>query len=150
MKSNNAAPDEQQEQLDTDPIITDDEEKQSNLAFLLDETIADAIEGMSAQEATASIAIILEAGEIINEHNVWAPKKVKGRKLYERVEAKGQMGYVGGRRLKGGFSIKDLSTGKILLEMTPRTLVQRTRPRHNWIIAEYPCERKEERASSFV
>ncbi len=60
MNSNNAAPDEQQEQLDTDLIITDDEEEQSNLAFLLDETIADAIEAMSAQEATASIAIILE------------------------------------------------------------------------------------------
>lgn len=37
MNSNNAASYEQQEQLDTDPIITDNEAEQSNLAFLLDE-----------------------------------------------------------------------------------------------------------------
>src|SRR6266849_356820 len=45
-----------------------------------------------------------------SEHKVWAPRKVKGWELYELVEAKGQMGYIGGRRLKGSFVLKEVST----------------------------------------
>jgi CRISPR/Cas system Type II protein with McrA/HNH and RuvC-like nuclease domain len=43
-----------------------------------------------------------------SEHKVWAPRKVKSWKLYELVEAKGQIGYIGGRRLTGAFVVKDV------------------------------------------
>ncbi len=78
-----------------------------------------------------------------SEHQVWAPKKVKGWKLYEIVEAKGVIGYIGGRRVKGAFVLKDLLTGKPILEVTPRKLRRLARPVQGWII-----HREEVRASS--
>lgn len=78
-----------------------------------------------------------------SEHRVWAPKKVKDWKLYEIVEAKGQVGYIGGRRVKGAFVLKDLTTGKPILEVTPRKLRRLARPVQGWII-----HREEVRAST--
>ena len=46
-----------------------------------------------------------------SEHKAWAPRKVRGFKLYELVEAKGQIGYIGGRREKGSSVLKDPQTG---------------------------------------
>lgn len=82
-----------------------------------------------------------------SEHKVWAPKRVRGWKLYELVEAKGQVGYIGGRRVKGAFAIKDVATGRTLLEITPRKLRRLARPRHSWIVAEHQRGGKEERAT---
>ncbi len=73
-----------------------------------------------------------------SEHKVWAPRKVKGWKLYELVEAKGQIGYIGGRRVKGAFVVKDVSSGKALAEVTPRKLVRLARPVQGWIITRFP------------
>lgn len=78
-----------------------------------------------------------------SEHRVWAPHRVKGWKLYELVEAKGQVGYIGGRRVKGAFVLKELTTGKPLLEVTPRKLRRLARPRRGWMI-----HREEMHASS--
>ena len=78
-----------------------------------------------------------------SEHKVWAPRKVKGWKLYEIVEAKGQIGYIGGRRVKGSFVLKDLLTAKPILEVTPGKLRRLARPVRGWII-----HREEARASS--
>jgi RRXRR protein len=77
------------------------------------------------------------------EHRVWAPKKLHGWKLYELVEAKGVRGYIGGRRVKGAFVVKDIATAKTMLEVTPRKLRRLSRPTQGWII-----QREEERASS--
>jgi 5-methylcytosine-specific restriction endonuclease McrA len=85
-----------------------------------------------------------------SEHRVWAPRKVKGWKLFEVVEAKGQIGYIGGRRLTGAFVIKEVATGKTLLEVTPRKLRRLARPQHSLVIVNQPSGRKEERASSSV
>jgi 5-methylcytosine-specific restriction endonuclease McrA len=73
-----------------------------------------------------------------SEHKCWAPRKVRGFKLYEIVRAKGQMGYIAGRREKGAFVIKDLPSGKKLLEVTPRKLVRVARPTQGWMIARLP------------
>ena len=73
-----------------------------------------------------------------SEHKVWAPRKVKGWKLYELVKANGRVGYIGGRRLKGAFVIKDVATSKTLLEITPRKLVRLARPVQGWIITRLP------------
>ena len=78
-----------------------------------------------------------------SEHKVWAPRKVKGWKLYEIVEAKGQIGYIGGRRVNSSFVLKDLLTGKPILEVTPGKLRRLARPVRGWII-----HREEARASS--
>ncbi len=84
-----------------------------------------------------------------SEQKVWAPKKVHGWKLYEVVQAKGQTGYIGGRRITGAFVIKDPLTSKTLLEVTPRKLVRKSRPRQGWIVTRFAHEiEKEERASS--
>jgi hypothetical protein len=72
------------------------------------------------------------------EHKVWAPRKVKGWKLYELVEAKGQIGYIGGRRVSGAFVVKDVSSGKALVEVTPRKLVRLARCVQGWIITRFP------------
>jgi hypothetical protein len=74
-----------------------------------------------------------------SEHKVWAPRKVKGWKLYELVEAKGQIGYIGGRRLTGAFVVKDVRSGKVLAEVTPRKLVRLARCVQGWIITRFPC-----------
>jgi len=78
-----------------------------------------------------------------SEHKTWAPRKVKGWKLYEIVEAKGRIGYIGGRRVKGSFVLKDLLTGKPILEVTPGKLRRLVRPVRGWIIHS-----EEARASS--
>ncbi len=83
-----------------------------------------------------------------SEHKIWAPKKVQGWKLYELVEAKGHVGYIGGRRLKGAFVVKDPLTSKTLVEVTPRKLVRVSRPVHGWMLTRLSFEAKEERASS--
>ena len=69
-----------------------------------------------------------------SEHKVWAPRKVKGWKLYELVEAKGQIGYIGGRRLTGACVVNDARSGRALAEVTPRKLVRLARCVHGWII----------------
>ena len=69
-----------------------------------------------------------------SEHKCWAPRKVRGFKLYELVEAKGQVGYIAGRREKGSFVIKDVVSGKKLAEVTPRKLVRVSRPTQGWMI----------------
>ncbi len=78
-----------------------------------------------------------------SEHKVSAPKRVQGWKLYELVEAKGRWGYIGGRRLKGAFVLKDVMTGKTILEVTPRKLRRVARSTQGWII-----HREEVRACS--
>jgi hypothetical protein len=74
-----------------------------------------------------------------SEHPVWAPRKVKGWKLYELVEAKGQRGYIGGRRVKGAFVLKDVESGKTLLEVVPRKLRRLSRQVGGWIITRGLC-----------
>ncbi len=64
-----------------------------------------------------------------SEHKCWAPGKVHGFKLYELVKAKGVDGYIAGRREKGAFVIKDLRSGKKLLEVVPRKVERVARPR---------------------
>jgi hypothetical protein len=86
-----------------------------------------------------------------SEHKVWAPKKLHGWQLYELVVAKGQMGYIGGRRVKGAFVVKDVVSGKTLLEVTPRKLRRLSRPVGGWMISRFPASHitgKESGASS--
>lgn len=86
-----------------------------------------------------------------SEHKCWAPRKVRGFKLYELVKAKGGVGYIAGRREKGAFVIKDVISGKKLLEVTPRKLVRVARPTQGWMITRQPMLesiRKEGGASS--
>ena len=86
-----------------------------------------------------------------SEHKCWAPRKVRGFKLYEVVKTKGQIGYIAGRREKGSFVIKDVTSGKKLLEVTPRKLVRVARPTQGWMITRLPVLdsiRKESGASS--
>lgn len=86
-----------------------------------------------------------------SEHKCWAPRKVRGFKLYELVKAKGLVGYIAGRREKGAFVIKDVTSGKRLLEVTPRKLVRVARPTQGWMITRQPVLdriRKEGGASS--
>lgn len=58
----------------------------------------------------------------------------QGFKLYEVVKVQGQVGYIAGRREKGAFIIKDVMTGKMLAEVTPRKLVRGARPTRGWMI----------------
>src|SRR5262249_32306152 len=85
-----------------------------------------------------------------SEHKCWAPRKVQGFKLYELVKTKGVMGYIGGRREKGSFVIKDVANGKKLLEVTPRKLVRVARPKEGLMITRQPAliKRSEGGASS--
>jgi 5-methylcytosine-specific restriction endonuclease McrA len=76
-----------------------------------------------------------------SEHRVWAPGKVRGWKLYELVRAKEQIGYIGGRRLKGSFVIKDLATNKKLLEVAPSKLIRVARATHGWLIISFVSPR---------
>jgi hypothetical protein len=73
-----------------------------------------------------------------SEHKCWAPRKVRGFKLYELVKAKGAVGYIAGRREKGAFIIKDVISGKKLAEVTPRTLGRIARPKEGWMIVRQP------------
>ena len=86
-----------------------------------------------------------------SEHKCWAPRKVRGFKLYELVKAKGRVGYIAGRREKGAFVIKDVSSGKKLFEITPRKLVRIARPTQGRMMIRRPVLesiRKEGGASS--
>ena len=86
-----------------------------------------------------------------SEHKCWAPRKVRGFKLYELVKAKGEVGYIAGRREKGAFVIKDVASGKKLVEVTPRKLVRVARATQGWMITRQPVLesiRKEGGASS--
>jgi 5-methylcytosine-specific restriction endonuclease McrA len=74
-----------------------------------------------------------------SKHKCWAPRHVCGFKLYELVKAKGQVGYIAGRREKGAFVIKDLTSGKKLVEVTPRKLVRVARPAQGWMITQHPA-----------
>lgn len=83
-----------------------------------------------------------------SEHKVWAPRKVRGWKRYEVVEANGHIGYIGGRRLKGSFVIKDPATGRTVVEITPRKLVRVARPIHGWAIVGVHEQRGREKEGS--
>jgi hypothetical protein len=86
-----------------------------------------------------------------SEHKCWATRKVRGFKLYELVKAKGGVGYIAGRREKGAFVIKDVASGKKLVEVTPHKLVRVARPTQGWMITRQPVLdsiRKEVGASS--
>jgi 5-methylcytosine-specific restriction endonuclease McrA len=88
-----------------------------------------------------------------SEHKCWAPRKVRGFKLYELVKAKGQVGYIAGRREKGAFVIKDVISGKKLVEVTPHKLRRLARPSQGWMITRLPALdsiRKESGASSLT
>jgi 5-methylcytosine-specific restriction endonuclease McrA len=69
-----------------------------------------------------------------SEHKCWAPRKVRGFKIYELVRVKGVVGYIAGRREKGAFVIKEVTSGKKLAEITPRKLERRARPTWGWIL----------------
>ncbi len=130
---------------------------------------------LAKSHANDAVAIACEMGEIVktgssvyqmrsmargnyqvyngkrSEHKVWAPKKLHGWKLYELVEAKGHIGYIGGRRVKGAFVVKEVESGKVLIEVTPRKLRRLSRPGQGWIITRSPFSqiaRKEGGASS--
>lgn len=114
--------------------------------------------GLAKSHANDAVAIACEIGEMVtplsvvhqirclsrgnyqlyngkrSEHKVWAPRKVQGWKLFELVEAKGQIGYIGGRRVKGAFVVKEVMSGKTLLEVTPRKLLRLARPLHGSLI----------------
>jgi len=86
-----------------------------------------------------------------SEHKCWAPRKVRGFKLYELVKVKGAVGYIAGRREKGAFVIKDVSSGKKRAEITPRSVARVARPTQGWMIIRQPVPgeiRKEGGASS--
>jgi 5-methylcytosine-specific restriction endonuclease McrA len=73
-----------------------------------------------------------------SEHKAWAPSKVKGWKLYELVVTKGHLGYIGGRREKGSFLVKDVVSGKTLIEVAPSKLLRLRRPSRGWLISRLP------------
>jgi len=62
------------------------------------------------------------------------PYIVLRKEPYELVRAKGQVGYIAGRREKGAFVIKDEVSGKKLLEVTPRIAVRIARPTQGWMM----------------
>jgi 5-methylcytosine-specific restriction endonuclease McrA len=71
------------------------------------------------------------------EHKVSGPKKVRGWKLFELVEVNGQVGYISGRRSSGRFSVKDVVTGKLLVDgVDHRKLVRLARATHGSIVHE--------------
>lgn len=114
--------------------------------------------GLAKSHANDAVAIACEIGEVVttlsavhqirclprgnyqcyngkrSEHKVWAPRKIQGWKLFELVKAKGQVGYIGGRRVKGAFVVKDVRSGKPLLEVTPHKLQRLARPLHGSLI----------------
>jgi len=117
---------------------------------------------LSKSHAHDAVAIACELGEVVtplslvwqmrclprgsyqrfngkrSEHKVWAPRNVKGWRLYELVEAKGQHGYIGGRRENGSFLVKDLISGKSLVEAAPSKLLRLRRPSQGWLMSRLP------------
>lgn len=117
---------------------------------------------LSKSHASDAVAIACELGEIVtplpvvwqmrclprgsyqrfngkcSEHKVWAPRKVRGWRLYEVVEAKGQQGYIGGRREKGSFLVKDVVSGKTLVEVAPSKMRRLRRPSQGWLMSCLP------------
>ncbi|HLG64659.1 MAG TPA: RNA-guided endonuclease IscB [Ktedonosporobacter sp.] len=81
-----------------------------------------------------------------SEHKCWAPRKVRGFKLYEQVQARGKIGYIGGRREKGAFVLRDRATGKPLLEVAPSRMTRISRPHAGWLIFSETGTGKEEEA----
>ncbi|MEO6890599.1 MAG: RNA-guided endonuclease IscB [Ktedonobacteraceae bacterium] len=73
-----------------------------------------------------------------SEHKCWAPRKVKDWRLYELVKAKGHHGYIGGRREKGSFLVKDLVSGKTLIEVAQSRLLRLRRPSQGWLMSRLP------------
>ncbi|EFH89399.1 RNA-guided endonuclease IscB [Ktedonobacter racemifer] len=73
-----------------------------------------------------------------SEHKCWAPRKVRGFKLSEVVKAKGMVGYIRGRREKGAFLIKEVSSGKKLIQVVPSKLERVARPTQGWMIMRKP------------
>ena len=72
-----------------------------------------------------------------SEHKVSGPKKVCGWKLFELVEVNDQVGYISGRRGSGRFSVKDVVTGKLLVDgVDHRKLVRLARATHGLIVQE--------------
>ena len=72
-----------------------------------------------------------------SEHKVSGPKKVFGWKLFELVEVNHQVGYISGRRGSGRFSVKDVVTGKLLVDgVDHRKLVRLARATHGLIVHE--------------
>jgi hypothetical protein len=55
------------------------------------------------------------------------------------VEAKGQHGYIGGRRENGSFVVKDLMSGKSLVEVVPSKLLRLRRPSQGWLMTRLPA-----------
>lgn len=131
--------------------------------------------GLPKSHTNDAVAIACEVGEVVkpmecvyqmrclargqyqrfngphSEHKCWAPCKVRGFKLYELVKTKGVMGYIAGRREKGSFVIKEVTSGKKLAEVTPRKLERRARPTWGWILIQQTIPvhmRKEGGASS--
>ena len=65
------------------------------------------------------------------------PKKVCGWKLFELVEVNGKVGYISGRRGGGRFTVKDVVTGKLLVDgVDHRKLVRLARATHGLIVHE--------------
>ncbi len=56
-----------------------------------------------------------------------------------RRRPQGDVGYIAGRREKGAFVINDITSGKKLLEVTPRKLVRVARPTRGWMITRLPA-----------
>ncbi|MEO8953607.1 MAG: RNA-guided endonuclease IscB [Ktedonobacteraceae bacterium] len=86
-----------------------------------------------------------------SEHKCWSPRKVRGFKLYERVKVKGDVGYIAGRREKGSFVIKDVTSGKKLAEVTPRKLQHVARPTQGWMMTRqsFPENNRKEGGTSY-
>lgn len=119
--------------------------------------------GLPKSHANDAVAIACQIGEVVkplsvlhqiqclprgqyqrfngqhSEHKCWAPRKVRGFKLYELVQAKDAMGYIGGRREKGAFVIKDCVSSKKLYEITPRKLRRVARPTQGWMMTRQPA-----------
>jgi len=131
--------------------------------------------GLPKSHANDAVAIACEMGEVVkplesvyqicclargqyqrfngpcSQHKCWAPRKVRGFKLYELVSTKGVGGYIAGRREKGSFVIKEVTSGKKLAEVTPRKLERIARPAWGWILIRQAVParmRKEGGASS--
>jgi 5-methylcytosine-specific restriction endonuclease McrA len=73
-----------------------------------------------------------------SKQKCWAPRKVRGFKLYELVKVNGAVGYIAGRREKGAFVIRDVASRKKLAEVTPHKLLRIARPTQGWVITRQP------------